>query len=110
MSRQDFDRLILDAVDKSLSSLGDSAKQTIYFHLKTTFNIKKQDIPNKIVEFHAAMEKTFGLGCKFLEILIMKNLYEKVGQSFKYKPEQQDLVFTEYINSARRSFLKKTIK
>ena len=108
MSRRDFDKIILEAVDASLTSLGDSAKQTIYFHLKTTFNIEKQDVPNKIEELDAAMEKTFGLGCKFLDILIMKHLYEKVGQSFKYKPKQEDLVLSEYVDSARRVFLKKT--
>ena len=106
MSKQDFDRLMLEAVDESLSSLGDSAKQTIYFHLRKIYNIKKKEIPNKLEEFDAAMEETFGLGCKFLEIRIMRHLYEKVGKMFKYKPKRQDLVFPEYINSARRSFFR----
>ena len=111
MLRRDFDRLMLEAVDESLSSLGDSAKQTIYFHLETTFNIKKGDIPHRIEDFDDAMEKTFGLGFKFLEILIMKHLYEKVGQMFRYKPKRHSrahLVLTDYVKSARQSFLKKT--
>jgi hypothetical protein len=106
VSRRDFDRLLLEAVDASLSSLGDSAKKTIYFHLKTAFDIKKRDIPNKLEEFNAAMEKTFGLGYKFLDILIIKHLYEKVGQRFKYKPVQQDLMLSEYVKAARQNFLK----
>lgn len=108
MPKQDFDSLLLEAVDESLSSLGDSAKQATYFHLKKTFNIKKRDIPHKIEEFDDAMEKTFGLGSKFLEILVMKRLYEKIGQVLEYNREQKDLVFTEYVESARQSFLEKT--
>jgi len=101
MMKQDY------TMDCARASLGDSAKQTIYFHLETTFDIKKGDIPHRIEEFDAAMEKTFGLGFKFLEILIMKHLYEKVGQMFRYKPKgnsRAHLVLTDYVKSARRRF------
>jgi hypothetical protein len=99
--------LLLEAVDEALSSLGDSGKQAVYFHLKKSFNIEKRDIPHKIEKFADAIEKTFGLGSKFLEILIMKHLYEKVGQVFEYDKEQKDLVLIEYVAAAKRSFLKK---
>ena len=99
--------LLLEAVDEALSSLGDSGKQAVYFHLKKSFNIEKRDIPHKIEKFTDAIEKTFGLGSKFLEILIMKHLYEKIGQVFEYDKEQKDLVLIEYVAAAKRSFLKK---
>ncbi len=99
--------LLLESVDEALSSLGDSGKQAIYFHLKKSFNIEKRDIPHKIEKFAGAIEKTFGLGSKFLEILIMKHLYEKVGQVFEYDQEQKDLVLIEYVAAAKRSFLKR---
>jgi len=97
---------LLGAVDEGLSSLGDSAKHAIYFHLKNTFNINRRDIPFKIEEFADALEKIFGLGAKPIEILIMKRLYEKVGGVVEY-PEHASLVFTEYVAAARQSFLKK---
>jgi hypothetical protein len=58
-------------------------------------------VVDKIDEFANAIEKIFGLAAKFLEIQIMKHLYEKVGHVFKYFPEQNDLVFTEYVTAAR---------
>lgn len=97
-----FEKLLLDAVDEALSSLGDSSKRAVYYHLEKTFDIKKQDIPYKIEEFANAIEKIFGLGTKIIEIQIMKNLYEKVGSAFKYFPER-DLVFTDYVAAARLS-------
>jgi hypothetical protein len=102
-----FEKLLLEAVDEGLSSLGDSAKHVVYFYLKKTFKINKQDIPHKIEEFADSIEKIFGLGAKFLEILIMKCLYEKVGNDLEYNQEQEDLIFIEYVAAARRSFLKK---
>ena len=95
-----FKKLLLEAVDEGLSSLGDSAKLAIYVYLEKNFKIKKQDIPNKIDEFTNAIEKIFGNGAKFLEIQIMKHLHEKVGHDFEYFPEKDDLIFTEYVEAA----------
>ncbi len=106
MRNHSFEKLLLEAVDEGLSSLGDSAKHAIYFHLKKTFKISKRDIPYKIEEFADALEKIFGLGAKPLEVLIMKHLYEKVGGVVEY-PKHEDLVFTEYVVAVKQSFLKK---
>jgi hypothetical protein len=54
------------------------------------------------VEFTAAIEQIFGEGAKVLQIQIMKHLYEEIGQDFKYFPEADDLLFTDYLEAARR--------
>ena len=105
LRNRSFEKLLLEAVDDGLSSLGDSCQHVIYFHLEKTFKINRRDIPYKIEEFADAIEKIFGLGAKFLEILIMERLYEKVGHVIEYN--QKDLVFTEYVAVARQTFLKK---
>jgi hypothetical protein len=104
LPKQDFDKFLLEAVDEGLSSLGESSKQAIYFHLEERFNVKKKEIPYKIEAFAEGIEKIFGLGANFLKILIMKQLHKKVGQSLKW-PESQDLTFIEYVVAAKRSFL-----
>jgi len=95
-----FRKLLLEAVDEGLSSLGDSPKKAIYFHLERNFGIKKQDIPDRIEEFTEAIEKIFGHGARILEICIMKHLFEKVGDNFLYVPETDVLLFTEYVKAA----------
>lgn len=60
MSKRDFEKLLLEAVDEGLSSLGEPSKQAIYFHLEKGFNIKKQEIPYKITTFAKAVEKILG--------------------------------------------------
>jgi len=106
LSKRSFEKLLLEAVDDGLSSLGDSAKYAIYFHLEKTFNINRRNIPSKIEEFADAIEKIFGFGAKPIEVLIMRRLYEKVGGVVEY-PEHKELVFAEYVAAARQSFLKK---
>jgi hypothetical protein len=106
LSKMDFDRLLLEAIDEGLSTLGESSKQAIYFHLEKGFNIRKEEIPDEIEVFARAVEKIFGFGANFLEILIMKRLYEKLGRGFRWH-KREDFTFVEYIATARRSFLEK---
>jgi len=98
---------LLEAVDEGLSSLGDSAKEVIYFYLEKTFNINRREIPYRIEEFTDAIEKFFGAGAKVIEILIMKHLYKKIGHVVEYNQELGDLVFNEYVAAARQTYLKK---
>jgi len=104
LSRKDFDKLLLEAVDEGLSSVGESSKQAIYFHLEKSFSIKREEIPCKIEVFEHSIERIFGLGADFLEVLIMKRIHEKVGGRFKWR-RSQDFTFAEYVAAARRSYL-----
>jgi len=105
--KNSFERLLLKAIDEGLSSLGDSPKRAVYYYIEKKFDIKKNEIPRRVEEFVDALEKIFGLGAKFLEILIIKRLSEEVGQIFEWNEQQTDLIFTEYVAAARRSYLKK---
>lgn len=106
MPKRDFEKILREAVDEGLSSLGHSSKQAIYFHLKTGFNLKKQEIPYKIEDFAYGIEKIFGLGANFLEILIMKRIHEKVGLTVQLY-QSGDFAFLEYVAAAKQSFLEK---
>lgn len=98
-----FEELLLEAVDEELSLLGEPVKRAVYHHLKKTFKIEKHSIPHRIDEFANAIEKIFGDGAKFLEIQIMKRLYEKVGRNVEYFSETDDLLFIEYVEAAKLS-------
>jgi hypothetical protein len=78
-----FSQILLAAVDEGLSSLGDSSKQAILFHLETSFKIKKESIPTNLTEFAKALDRIFGPGASYLEKLIAKRLYEKLGLKFE---------------------------
>jgi len=106
MARPDFEKLLLEAVDEGLASLGESSKQAIYFHIERSFNVKKKEIPHKIETFAKAIEKIFGLGANFLEILIVKKLYEKIGGVFEWH-ESTEFAFTRYVAVAKRVFREK---
>ncbi len=99
-----FDAVLLEAIDEIFTSLGNTCKETIYFHLKNTFNIKKQDIPHRTQEFATALEKLFGEGAKFIELRIITTLHKKTP-NFVYTPPTGDLVFADYVESLRRFYI-----
>jgi hypothetical protein len=103
LQKEDFEKRLLEAVDEALSSLGESSKQAIYFHLNRNFNIEREEIPYKIADFIGALEEVFGVGANFLEVLIMRRLHETVGGAFEWK-ESEEFTFTEYIAVAKRNF------
>lgn len=105
MAKKAFESLLLEAVDEALASLGDSAKQAIYFHLESKFRIERNEIPRRVEDFADGLEKIFGVGAQFLEILIMKRLHERIGQPLQWD-KSRELIFAEYVAAARRSFLK----
>jgi hypothetical protein len=86
-----------------LSCLGESGKHAVYFHLERRFGIKKREIPFKVEDFVDAVEKIFGPGVRLLEIQIMKSLYRKIGRPLGNE-KLQDLVFAEYVATARKNF------
>jgi hypothetical protein len=67
-----------------------------------------QEIPSRVDDFVEAVEKTFGLGAKFLEILIMRHLCDKLETTFDSN-DFKEFTFKEYIAAATRSFEKKTL-
>jgi len=101
MPNGEFEKILGEAIDESLSSLGESPKQSILFHLENTFEIKKQEIPNKIDSFDIALKKIFGVGADFLETLIVKRLCEKADSISKsLPPEEAD--FTVMVAAIKR--------
>lgn len=104
--KKTFENLLTEAVDEALLSLGESSRQSIYFHIENKFEITKKDIPYRLTDFTHGLEQIFGLGAQFIEILIMKSLFEKIGQPLEWN-QKKELGFVEYIEAAKQSFSKR---
>ena len=104
MSPKDFQKTFLEAVEEGLSTLGDSPKQAILFHLENTFKIKLEEIPQNITEFQKALEKIFGPGAPYLEKLILERLYDKFHLEFEGLRNQQPNLINGVESLKKRSF------
>jgi hypothetical protein len=88
LPQNDFSKILLSAVEESLSSLGDSSKQAIFFHLETSFKIKGTHsnsaralhLPDLLVADAVNVELALGL-CK--EFHCFGNVFVCEGADFK---------------------------
>jgi hypothetical protein len=103
-----YDALLI-AIDEAFLSLGEQARETIYFHLGNTMGIKKQEIPFRIYDFQNALEKIFGIGARSLEIMILKHLHKELKTTYKWNMPRwviPDITFQEYLRKARKDYEK----
>src|SRR5208337_4939517 len=104
LTQDDFNRILLSAVDEGLCLLGDSSKQAILFHLEDSFQLNEENIPSNLTEFKKALDSIFGPGADYLEKIIVKRLHEKLGLPFE---EGKNADFLEYVETAKSRIIKK---
>lgn len=97
-SESKFDTVIMDAIEDSLSSFKSFDKQEVYFHLETTFNINKKEVPRRMEDFVNALEKIFGVGARLIEIRIIKSIHKRVPE-FRFTSRTNVVNFGDYVDS-----------
>jgi hypothetical protein len=97
-----FKKALLGAIEEGLSSLGNSPRDAIFYHLEASFQLRKEDIPLNLTQFKQALERIFGPGTPYLEKIITRCLYEKLGLDFE-DAESIDLVAC--VEDAKRQVL-----
>ena len=95
-----FNETIFEAVNEGLLALGESVRHAIYYYIAKIYQIKCEEIPDRIAEFHEALRGLFGAGAEALERLIAKKLYEKLDLSFE---EHENWTFVEYVENAKKA-------
>jgi len=95
-----FRKALLEAVDYGLLALGERVRQVIYHHIERNYQVKREEIPEKIDAFRKALEGIFGAAAKVVEKLIAKNLYSILGLNFT---ENQNWTLVEYVNDAKKA-------
>lgn len=96
-----FIESLREAIDDTLSLLGEEAKQTVYNHIQRKYGITRHEIPYRIEEFSEALETLFGTAAKILQILIMKELYKKIRKPVQILANPTNLEFNSYIEATR---------
>ena len=99
MSPDNFSRIVLAAIEEGLSSLGNSPREAIFYHLEASFQLKKEDIPLNLTEFKQALEKIFGPGAPYIEKLIIRQLCQKLGLNFE---EDENVNLPIYVDDAKK--------
>jgi hypothetical protein len=98
-SRDVADSLV-QAVDEALLVPGEIVRAPIYERVKRRYQVRREEIPEKLETFHQALQELLGAGGKVMERLIARNLYRRLGLCFE---KHDDWTLVDYVNHANAS-------
>ena len=102
-TKPDFEVVVAQSIDQTLSSLGEPVKMALYSSLEGSYGIKKIEIGAKTAAFTAAIEKFFGASAKLLEIKIMQTLNRQI-KGFNYRPISDEFSFADYLTALEKHY------
>jgi len=74
------DQIVLNVIEKGLSSLGENPKNAVWVCLEKDFHFDRHNAPEKLDEFQKALERVFGFASNFLDALMKNYLSEATGE------------------------------
>jgi hypothetical protein len=83
MNKLEIDDIVIKAIDKGLSALGESPKQAVWYCLEKDFKLDRTKVPENLKAFEETLKKFFGLGYGFLDALFRVNLQQATGENFE---------------------------
>jgi hypothetical protein len=114
-SEEKFFSILSEAIDETLTSLGEPVKNAVYSNLQFKFKMSKSEIPERINEFSDIIHKIFGPGACRLEIKFMKAISLRVDFNTEW-PKQDpalskwivnEVTFPEYVYNLRMNYCAK---
>jgi hypothetical protein len=96
-----FNHTLLNSVEDGVKSvLGEQVVKSLFFHLEKFDGLPRDEIPNNLETFFAALEKAFGKASgKTIGRFIIKVLYVRLGLEFDGRSNR---VLLDYVKDARR--------
>ena len=91
-------RALLDAVDYGLLALGEIVRATIYNRIEESYQVRREEIPEKLDTFHKALQELLGGGAEVVRRLIAKNLYKALNLKFA---ENENWTLVDYVQNVK---------
>ena len=94
-----FGSAVLGAVDDGLLVYGEAVRHALYYSVEAKYHLKREQIQDRIEDFHKAIGELCGYGGRVTERLIAKSLYSRLGLDFV---EHEEWSLVEYIRHAKK--------
>jgi KaiC/GvpD/RAD55 family RecA-like ATPase len=91
---------LLQAIDNGLLALGEIVRDTLYDRFDKKYQLKREEIPEKLDSFHKALQVMLGAGARIIETQIAKGLASRLDLDFT---ENVDWTIVDYFDLAKRT-------
>lgn len=103
--QRDFDDILRQAINETLSSLGEKVENAICECLEK-INIQRPEIPYKIEALAKCLSETLGQDARIVEANVVKRLFENLAIPLQQE-EPCELSLTDYVRRARMQIYEK---
>jgi len=91
---------LVQAIDNGLLALGEIVRDTLYDRFDKKYQLKREEIPEKLDAFHNALQMMLGAGARVIETQIAKSLVSRLNLDFT---ENVDWTIVDYFDLARKN-------
>jgi len=98
----ELEESLLQVVDDGLLALGTIARAAIYERIQASYQVRREEIPEKLLIFRKALQDLLGLGAKTIEKLIAKNLYNRLGLEFTEHDSWTLIDYASHVKTVER--------
>ncbi len=95
-----FRDVLLQSVDDALLVPGEIVRAAIYDRVERSYQLKREEIPEKLELFHKALRDLLAAGGEVLERLIAKNLYLRLDLNFN---QHENWTLLDYVDEAKKA-------
>jgi KaiC/GvpD/RAD55 family RecA-like ATPase len=92
--------VLLHAIDNGLLALGEIVRDTIYDRFDRKYQLKREEIPEKLEIFQKALQGMLGAGAKVIETQIAKSFYSSLDIEFT---DNVNWTIVDYFDSVKRT-------
>ena len=94
-----FGSAVLGAVDDGLLVYGEVVRHALYYSVEAKYHVKREQIQDRIEDFHKAIGELCGYGGRVTERRIAKSQYSRLELKF---PEHKEWTLVEYVRHAKK--------
>ena len=91
-------RAVVEAVDHGLLALGEIVRETIYWRIEQSYQLKREEIPENLDAFYKALQELLGRGAEIIRSLIAKDFYGRLDLKFT---GHENWTLVDYVRNAR---------
>jgi hypothetical protein len=101
---RELNETLLHAIDSGFLTLGEAMVEPLYGRIERGYQVKREEIPEKLPDLHRALQEILGANAEVIERQIAKDLYG--GLHFVFE-SHADWTLVEYVNDAKRKATQK---
>jgi len=91
---------LLHAIDDGLAVPGEIVRTAIYDRIERSYQLRREEIPEKVEIFHKALQDLLGASAKVMERVIARNLYSRLGLDYV---AHENWTLVDYVNHAKKA-------